>query len=405
MPATMTTVNSITKEIYQGQIQDQLQNEVVGIKRIEKTSRGVTNEVGGKYVTFPVRVRRNHGIGYRNEYETLQAGSQQGYASVRTGLKFGYGRVEVTGQTMELAKTNYQAFANAMNLEMTGLKNDIAKDVNRIFYGDGSGFLCTSTTNPASGNVLTVDSVQYLEIGMIVDVVNSSGAVQGAAGRLITAINTSAKTVTVDGAAFDADLGWGLVRTGNTFAGGSGTPAQREPTGLRRIVNNTGALFNIDPASEPTWAAVVDANGGTNRALTEALMIRQTDNVRVNGGNTSLILAGLGVRRAYFNLLTQQRRYTETKEYPGGITGLSFHNGRDIPMVDDVDTPANQMFFLDESSLTIYRNSDWSWLDADGSIWKWVSNKDAFEAILACYWELGVNRRNANAVLRDITEG
>jgi hypothetical protein len=405
MPATMTTVNSITKEIYQGQLQDQLQNEIVGIKRLEKTSRGVTNEVGGKYVTFPIRVRRNHSIGYRNENETLQAASQQGYASVRVPLKYGYGRVEVTGQTMELAKTNYQAFANAMNLEMTGLKNDIAKDVNRIFYGDGSGFVATVTAATGPGNNLTVGSVQYAEVGMIVDVVNAAGTVQGGAGRLITAINTATKVITVDGGTFTTVIGWGIVRTGNTYLGGSGTPPQREPTGLGKIITNTGALFNVDPATEPVWAATVDANGGTPRALSEGLMIKQTDLVRKAGGNTSLILAGLGVRRAYFNLLTTQRRYTSTKEFDGGIQGLAFHNGRDIPVVDDVDAPDGQMKFLDESALTIYRNADWSWVDTDGNIWKWVTGKDSFEALLACYWELGTNRRNAHATLNDLIEG
>ena len=62
MVATLTTVTALTKEVYEGQIQDQLQSEVTGIKRLESTSRGVESTVGGKYVTFPIRVRRNQGI-------------------------------------------------------------------------------------------------------------------------------------------------------------------------------------------------------------------------------------------------------------------------------------------------------------------------------------------------------
>ena len=402
MPATLTTVNSITKEIYQGQIQDQLQNEVVGIKRIEKTSRGVTSEVGGKYVTFPIRVRRNPSIGYRAEYEDLQAAGNQGYASVRVGLKYGYGRVEVTGQTMELAKSNYQAFANAMNLEMTGLKNDIAKDVNRIFYGNGTGSLAALTVT-ATAQTVTCANTQYLEVGQVVDVVNSGGtAVSGWTGLVISAINRSTGVVTfaTPPTTRVPVAGDYLVRTGNGNAGST----NKEPTGLGAIINNTGSLFNVDPATEPSWAAIVDANGGTNRSLTEALMIKQTDAVRVNGGNTSLILCGLGVRRAYWNLLSTNRRFITTTEFDGGIKGLAFHNGRDIPVVDDVDCPNNQMKFIDESTLTIYRNADWSWIDTDGNIWKWKIGKDSFEAVLACYWELGTNRRNAHATLNDITE-
>jgi hypothetical protein len=127
MPASLTTVNSITKEIYTGKIQTQLQNETVAIKRIERSSEGVTSEVGGKYVTFPIKVTRNSGIGYRNELEQLQAGGQQGYSSVRVGLKYGYGRVRLSGQLMDLADSNTQAFASAMDEEMNGLKEDIQK--------------------------------------------------------------------------------------------------------------------------------------------------------------------------------------------------------------------------------------------------------------------------------------
>lgn len=395
---TLTTVNNIMKEVYQGRIQDQLQNEVVGIKRVERSSAGVTSEVGGKYVTFPVRVKRNPGIGYRNELEQLQNPGYQGYASVRVGLKYGYGRVRISGQTMELAKTNYQAFANAMDMEVNGLKGDIAKDVARIFYGNGTGFMATATASGTTVNYMDVDTAQYTNVGDVIDVVNASGTLQGTAGRTVTIVDTtsSPNRITFDGAALSPVAGWGIVRTGNYG---------KEPQGLRSIVAATGALFNIDPATEASWKAVVNSNSGTNRALSEGLMIKLTDDVRVKGGQTSLILTSLGVRRAYFNLLTQQRRFANVQEFTGGLKGLAFNNGREIPVVEDVDCPPNRAFFLDESSLTIYRNNDWSWLDTDGSVWKWYRDYDAFEAILSSYWELGVNRRNANGLLADITEG
>ena len=143
MGATLTTVNAITKEVYGPRIVDQLEDSATLTKRIEKTSKGTSSEVGGKYVTFPLKTRRNTGIGYRNENETLQAAGQQGWNSVRVPLRYGYGRVLMTGQTMELVNDNYQAFAEAMTEEMSGLKNDIGKDTNRILWGNGLGVLST----------------------------------------------------------------------------------------------------------------------------------------------------------------------------------------------------------------------------------------------------------------------
>lgn len=398
--STLTTVTNIMKEVYQGRIQDQLQSEIVGIKRIERSSAGVTHEVGGKYVTFPVRVRRNPSIGYRNELEQLQNPGYQGYASVRTGLRYGYGRVRISGQVMQLAKTNSQAFANAMDMEVNGLKNDIAKDVNRIFYGDGTGALAATTAAGAASASYTATNPQYLEVGQVVDIVTPATGNIKATALTINAVNYTSGVVTLSTTATWA-IGDVIVRTGN----GRLSSVNREPNGLASIVSDTGALYNIDPATEPVWKAINNNNSGINRALSEGLMIRLTDDVRRNGGQTSLVLTSLGVRRSYFNLLVQQRKYTNTKEFAGGLTGLTFNNGREIPVVEDVDAPTNKLWFLDESAFTIYRSQDWSWLDTDGEVWKWYRDYDAFEAVLSSYWELGIKQRNANGVLADITEG
>lgn len=393
--ATMTTVNNILKEIYQGRIREQLQNEIIGLKRIEGSSDGIETTVGGKYVTFPLRVRRNQGIGYRAEDSALPTAGQQGYASVRIGLKYGYGRIRITGQVMKLAKTNPQAFANAMDKEMTGLKDDIRKDSARIFYGDGSGKVAVAN---AAGTTTTLVSpnVQYVQVGMVVDLYDVANALVAGGPRTITAINKGTGTVTFTPAAGAATAsGHYIVRQGNY---------NLEPAGLALAVAATGQYQNLDPASEPEWAAVVNANGGTNRALSEALMIRMVDDVRVNGGKTSLILTSLGLRRAYFNLLVQNRRYVDTKTYAGGYIGLPFNSGREIPVVEDVDAPPNIQWYLDESCFTVYREEPWSWIDADGDIFKWVVNYDAWEAVLAQYWELGLDRRNAQGKLADLTE-
>lgn len=388
--ALMSTVNEITKEIYQGRIREQLQTEVIGLKRIESSSNGIEDTVGGKYVTFPLRVRRNQGIGYRAENTKLQAAGQQGYASVRVGLKYGYGRVRITGQVMKLARTNPQAFANAMDKEMSGLKEDIRKDSARIFYGDGTGTVCTVVSG--SEAALVVDSVQYAQIGMVVDIINNG--VVAVAEAEILGINTDTNTLVLD-KTYAAVADDQIVRSGNYML---------EPHGLSSIVDDTNELFTLDPADEPVWKSVVNDNGGSGRALSESLMIKMVDDVRVNGGKTSLILTSLGVRRAYFELLVQQRRFTDTKTFPGGYVGLPFNSGREIPVVEDVDCPPGTQYFLDESTFTVYREEPWSWMDADGSIWKWVVDYDAWEAVLAQYWELGVDRRNANGVLRDLTE-
>lgn len=395
MGATLTTVDAIMKEVYGPRIVNQLENEVTLTKRIEKTSRGTTSEIGGKYVTFPLKVRRNHGLGYRNELEQLQAPGQQGWTNVRVPLRYGYGRVHMSGQSMKLAEENRQAFASAMTEEMEGLKTDIAKDTNRILWGDQTGKIAVLAANAAT-NTLTVSSgIDLLEVGMIIDIAlaNASG-LTATVNRTITAVGAS--TITVDGAAVTNANGDFVVRTGNL---------NKEPHGLASLVNS-GLLFNLNSSTEPLWQSEIDTAGG---ALSESRMIAMCDRLRENGGRPTVIFTDLPTRRAYFNLLTTQRRFTDTKTFEGGFKGLVFSYDDEIPVVTDVDANragvTGNMYFLRESDFKVYQHSDWKWEDTDGNTWKWVTNFDAFEALMKKYWEFAIERRNTQGVMTGITAG
>jgi hypothetical protein len=395
MGATLETVDAILKEIYGPRIVDQLQNETVAIKRLEKSSDNIVETVGGKYVNFPLKVGRNHGQGYRNENEQLPAAKRQKYNEVVVKLKYGYGRVRLTGQVMTLAEKNYQSFASAMDREMEGIKDDLVKDTNRIAYGDGTGLLATVNDTSESDEIV-VDDSRLLEEGMQVDVLVKANGNTVQLDTEVLAVNSETHTITFADSFQGTDTGTiGIYRQGSF---------EREPNGLGNIVAD-GELHGLDSEDQRKWQAIIQANGGTPRALSEGLMIETADKVRQNGGKTTLILGSLGVRRAYFNLLTQQRRYTDTKKFEGGFTGLAFNYGTEIPMVEDPDAPPNIMHMLDEKEMRIHHSKDWHWAEEDGNILKWVTNFDAFEAVMRKYWEIGCQRRNAQAKIVDLIEG
>lgn len=394
MPATMSTISALTKELYEGTLRKQLNEETVTLKRIQRTSEGVSSEVGGKYVVFPIHTTRNAGIGARLESEALPVAGQQGTAGARVSLKYLYGRVQLTGQTMELAKTNAQTFMSTLDLEMNGLKNDLVKDQNRQVYGDGIGGVAAITA-AVTAATFTVAHTLWVQLGMMVDITDSTGVTIKASNRQVTAF--TATTVTISGANVAVVIGDLITRTGSST---------KEWTGLAKIVANSGTLYNVDPTVTPVWTSEVDSNAGVNRALSEGLMIQMVDRIRVRGGSTSVIFTNLGVRRAYFNLLSQQRRFTGTKEFTGGFTGLAFTTDMgDVPVVVDVDCPPNTMYFLNEKELKWYREGDWSFMDRDGSMWQRVVGFDAYEATMFQYSELGTHRRNSHGVIKDITEG
>lgn len=409
--ATLTTIASLLKEVYEPRIREQLNQDTTFLKRIQSSSSNITNEIGGKYVTYAVHTSRNAGLGSRFEYEALPVPGAQGFTAARVGLKYAYSGVQLSGQSITLTETNPQAFASVLDEEVSNMQLDIQKDMNRQLFGDGTGRIAGIQTGATGVNSFVLDDARLVQIGEVVDIVTVAGTVQAVAARTVTNVVVSSNTVTISGATVTV-TGYAsgaatqfLARTGSSYAGGSGN---RELTGIQAIVAATGVLFNIDPSSFPLWAAVSNNNAGTARALSEGLMINTVDQVRVNGGTTTVGFTSLGVRRSYFNLLSQTRETVNSQDFTGGFRGLAFvtDNG-EIPIVTDVDAPLNKIWFLNEGSFTYYRDQAWHFMDRD-TMWKQVRDTngdyDAWYARMAEYHELGIDRRNSQAVLADITE-
>jgi hypothetical protein len=407
---TLTTAANILKEVYEPKVRDQLQSEVVTISRIEKTSEGVeSNSVGGKYVRFGVRVQRNHGIGSRNEMEALPSPRTQDYRDAQLRLSYGYGAIQLSGQSFELAESNTQAFASVLDQEMEGIKEGLRKETNRQCYGTSQGVLAVavsgSTTTFVTANAA---GLQYLEIGMFVDLYNSTSTVVTpvlvTAAAQITDINTTTFTVTLTTVGA-VGAGYFLTRTGSH---------QKEPVGFEQIVaglattatalgNGAGALYNITHA---TWTGNLDTTAG---AISEGRMINMIDQIRTRGGKTTAIFTSLGVRRAYANLLEQQRRYVNTTEFKGGFSGIAFTTDvGDVPVVADFDCQAGRMYFMNEKELKVYRAADWSWMNRDGNMWQRLIDSsgeyDAYRARLFSYWQIGTHRRNSHGLITSIIE-
>lgn len=397
---TLTQVSATLKEIYEPRIEKQYNTEITFGRRIEKTSDGISDMIGGKYLDFPIELARNPGISYRLEGEALGNPGATPYAEVHVPVYAGYGRVRFTGHVMKLATTKPQSFADHMRREMTNIKDSAVKDSSRIYYGDGSGLLATCVNGATASTIeVSKDAAKWITPGMEIDILNTSTGAPLAVGREVTLVTPGASTtvVTFSGAAVTTTTSHGVYRAGNATS-----LTQREPTGISKIADSAGTLHTVDPASYPIWSGVETSMGGS---LTEAAMGRMDDDIRVNGGDVSAIFTSLGVRRAYFGLLKSGRQFHNTVEFDGGYKALAFHNGREIPVIDDVDAPSGTMFFLTEKTLSIRQAEEWRFVDTDGNIFDRVQGYDMYEVLLRKFWELCTYRRNSHGKLTNITEG
>lgn len=401
MPASLATLNLVTKEIYKDKLAKQLNDETTVLKRVKRSGDGIVEEVGGKYVTFPVHTRRNTGIGARNENEALPAAGQQGVSAGRVGLKYLYGAMELTGPAIRLADKKYQSFISAVEFESERLRVDLSLDLNRQVFGDNIGTLATFKVNAAL-NTLLVDDVSLFELGMLIDIVNATTGTATAAGRTVTAVNNATNAVTVSGAAVTTAVTDIAVRGGNWG---------REWTGLKSIIAASGTLYNIDPTVEPVWTANVDANGGTARAVSEGLFNTMSDTIKQRGGKTTAMFTTYGVRRAYANLLQQQRSYVNVNgKFDGGYKELAYSTpDGDVPIIVDRMAPKGKAWFVNEDAITLYQESDWDFMDyGDGDKWRMKTaggnDYDAYIARLFQYSEIGTDRRNTHGLVADLLE-
>jgi hypothetical protein len=402
----LTFASEALKLVY-GDLHEQLRDKNPALEFIEASAQNITRN--GKEVIFDTHIGRNQGIGARGVREKLPIAGAQKYKQAHLYLKNLYGAIEVDGQLFEQAADDYNAFINVVDMEIKGLKRDLSKDLNRQIYGDGSGKLAVVTAQPSS-TTLTVDATDWLEEGMVIDVVDPTTGVKqqsGAASSIeIVSINESTKVITITGTlgTFNTNISANdiIVRSSNGV-----NSFGKELTGLGAIVKATGELHEIDPATTPVWAATEVALGsvGTPGTLTELNLINLVQSVDKKGGDVDVFLASPGVYNAYWNLLQGFRQFTNGAGLTGGQRSFTFEAlGKPIRFVSDYAAPKGTLYALSSKELVINRKKDWSWMDRDGSMWSRVADTDAYEARIYQYSEIGTYRRNAHAKLSNIAE-
>lgn len=395
----LTFASEAIKLVY-GDLHEQLRDKNPALQLIEASSAHITRN--GREVIFDTHIGRNQGIGARDVREKLPTAGAQKYKQAHLYLTNLYGAIEVDGQLFEQAAEDYQAFINVVDMEIQGLKRDLAVDLNRQVYGDGTGTIATVVS--VSGSDIVVDSTHWVQEGMIlVGIDPSTGAVADSGNELeVTDIDEATDTITVSGtitALAGADL---LVRGSNTT-----NNYGKEWTGLAAIVSESGTLHDINPADYPIWKSTeVDiSSGGSPGTLTELALINLVQKVDKKGGDVDVFLASPGVFNAYWDLLQGLRQYTNGATLTGGQRAFSFTAvGKEIKFISDYAAPSNTLYALSTKDLVVNRKRDWSWMDRDGSMWSRVADTDAYEARYFQYSQLGTYRRNAHAVMTGIAE-
>jgi hypothetical protein len=400
----LTFASEALKLVY-GDLHEQLRDKNPALEFIEASAQNLTQN--GKEAIFDTHIGRNHGIGARGVREKLPVAGAQKYKQAHLYLKNLYGAIEVDGQLFEQAADNYNAFINVVDNEIKGLKKDLARDLNRQIYGNGTGTLgVVKTTDSTADTSVDFVDAHWIEPGMVVDLLAGTDLVDGTPTVLYAGITVVSVNETTDVVIFDTAV---AVTAGDIIVRGSNTTNSfnKELTGLGAIVAAGNSLHGIDGAVEQVWNSTVETLGSTGvpGTLTELHLINLVQKVDKQGGDVDVFLASPGVYNAYWNLLQGFRQFTNGAGLTGGQRSFTFEAlGKPIKFVSDYAAPKGTLYALSSNELVINRKRDWAWMDRDGSMWSRVADTDAYEARIYQYSEIGTYRRNAHAKLSNIAE-
>jgi hypothetical protein len=379
---TLSSADAILKNVYRGAIVEQLNQETYAIDQFEHTN---VNDMGayiGKQLMFAVHTGRNRQRSAFADGGTLVTPGAQTAAQGTVTIRYFNTGIELTDQVIKQTENNEGAFVKALTYEIDGATQDLRKDINRQVYGTGDGVIANVSGTVTSGakTSLSVDSTQYIGVGDVLDVHEStSTAASPVVGGTVTVTAVTASGAASGGSAGTAGT---ITFTSKTFAnaltggwvsltGSFGI----ETDGLRNITAATGTLHNI--AASTAWKGYDDSSAAyATSGVTEDLFIKLAQNVRQrsNKGGPEVFLTSPGVQRRLANTYTSNKRWNDAKvlDVEGGYSAIMVAAGnKPVPVISDVDAPKSFAFGIRKDSFAWSEVAKPDWLsapDGKGSI-------------------------------------
>lgn len=407
--ALISTISDVLKYRYLGPVQSQLNNEVLVTQILELDSKRI--DLDGLQAKVPLHKSRNSGVGARREDEDLPSAGAQGYGAAVYDLKYLYGRARFSGPAIQKTKTDAGAFIRVITEELDRLRDDLALDTARQLYGSTLGVDgAIARISAVAGTTLTLTSDEALQKGlihlnMVIDIGASATTSQGKAdGVTVTDVDVANSQIVVSSAGTAAANDY-IFRNDNNDASGTKEIDAGLQTLIATSANSVGGI-NAASAGSRFWDNLRDTSGGA--ISLDNLMLNWNKVVNAGGKSehvVALTTAGLTRRLFATSDFKSNVRFVDSEEMKGGFERISFSTGSGrVRMVTDRLAPFGKVMFVDKRHIKVFSPGDWDFLSRDGLTVRWVDNRDAYQAVLFRYLNLGTGRRNTSLVMSGLTD-
>lgn len=418
MAANTTTYSNALKVVYLPKFREQLQMETPLYDLFPKTSEGVV----GKQITMQLHTGYNEGVAAISEGGALPSAGNSTYDEAIVPTREIYGRLQISNKLMKASRNQRGAMEKALTREMEGLTKNFTHDLNRQLHGDGSGVLSlvddsspdtTLEVDASYGVANAASGTQLYRKGMRLEIFSAkTGGTQRTGTATITGVTTDSSTpsyyITIDALPSGTSDGDYIFRESSRGIEWCGIMGAVDSNNASTTYKTTYLNINRSTAGNEFWNANVLDNGGSDRALTEELMQETIDEAEINGeGKITHIVMDRFQRRKYISLVSGDRRFVPegTLKIMGGAKVKKTIAFNDIPIIVDKYAVPGWMYFLDRNTFKIYQmQSGPDWMDEDGAVLSRVAGYAAYEATLGLLGDLGCERPNCNAVLRDLNK-
>lgn len=390
---TMQTAENALKDIYLGVVSNQLNTKTNALyNQIKQTTTDVYGREVQKLAPFGI----NGGIGAGDEGGLLPKSAENKYVLLTSTLKNLYGTIEISDKAIRASVDDAGAFVNLLTAEMEGLLESSKFNLGRMLYGDGSGLLCSVTAATEGENIITVDNVNNLIEGMVVDVYNADKVLIGFNGIRIVGIDRENKTLTLS------------VSVNSTFATNAKkckiyvqNSKDQELTGIEKLFTTLEPIYGLDRSTYP-WINSYSRSKLSTETLDEIFLQEFIDEIMERTGNEINFIATTSkVKRILASNLINKRANIDTINLDGGYNAISY-NG--IPVISDKFIKSGTMYMLNTNDFAMHQLCDWEWLcNEDGSVLKQKEGYASYIATLVKYAELMCSKPAGQARLTNLS--
>lgn len=374
----LTDLTNLYKTKYGKRSENAYNSANVALGRIKKSFT-----FDGKKMEFPMELSFQGGVGAG----TLPYANVANVEDVNFTAKKVYARALYDRESIKAAATSEGAFFQNTAETVRKTVEAFNRFASIILHGDGTGALGTIASGGVSGTnpyTLTISTATWIAANWSVrDFVNIE---TGNTDLFeITAVNKSARTVTVQRA-----------------AGGSQVPAAGDvvfmqgsenavPQGLRGVLTATsGTKYGVTVA-DPYISQSIDAMTAT---LTPDLINQLVLDIEEASGQVpTMALCSFTQFRKLLNQLDDQKRYNippraENLKGQMSFAGVEFMTTQGaIGVFPDRFVRDDLFYALNDNFIHAYHRPGFGWFDDDGTVFLRVADSDQYEARYGGYYE------------------